>query len=393
VLLIPLTSLQTAVAWQDADPADSTDAANQDSTEDRFTGLLDEADKLLGNAASAGRENTDLLRKEHADLLDAARNLADPENRTASLSELTQMLSGQKEFSTAREAALEIDQTQVVDKVRALTTVARAEAASDDTENAWLTLHEAQKRALELKNPEQLIGLMREIGTVERELREKTTATADANGTTQTDTGKANGVKPLNPKPAEVIDQVLESGIPPAGYQEIETLREGGGPLREASAIAHTYYYNGDRIFQGPMFRGGPTEVHAIHPRTGQGCILRVNMPTGTPFIEYSKHSIEYYFPNIVVELNFRRNGGYEVDYRTLFNKYAKERRKVLSRRQRAFQAIDGGGTGNTASQLLSIGLGGPLNLARRLPIVSDLLNRNSKRIPGTLKAPASPAR
>jgi len=387
-LLISVTSLQTAFAFQDAETVAPTQDEQQTAAKSRLESLLDDAEQLLGKARSARQDNIDLLRKENAELLESARKLTDSEARTTSLSELTQMLSGQQEFTTAREAALEIDQTQLVEKVRALNTVARAEAASDNTENAWLTLHESQQLALQLKNPEQLIGLLREIGTVERELREKAAKVTPPTSADRPASNDAEEETRLDPKPEKVIQKVLYTGIPPAGYQEIELVREGGGPLREARAIAHSYYYNGDRIFQGPMFPGGPTDVHAIHPRTGEGCIFRVNMPTGTPFIEYSEHSIEYYFPDIVVELNFRRNGGYEVDYRTLFNKYDKERKKFLSRRTHALQGLNAGGTGSTAGQLLRIGLGAPVNIVRRLPIVSDLLDRNSNRIPGTLKAP-----
>jgi hypothetical protein len=391
--LISLAMVRPGLAFQDNDSNAAAKDKPSHREDSRLQSLLDDAERLLDRTTDSRRENVGLVRKENAELLESARKLTDSETRTTSLSELTVMLSGQKEFTTAREAALEIDQTQLVEKVRSLNTVARAEAASDDVENAWLTLHEAQKLALELNDPEQLIGLMREIGTVERELRGTSAKLASAGGGNAAGANdseiQTSAAEPrLDPEPREVIRKVLETGIPPTGYQEIEVVREGGGPLREARAIAHTYYYNGNRIFQGPMFPGGPTDIHAIHPRTGESCIFRVNMPTGTPFIEYSKHSIEYHYPQIVVELNFRRNGGHDVDYRTLFNKYAHERKKVLTRRQQTLHAISGGGTGNTVSQLLNIGVGAPLNLVKRLPIVSDLLNRDANRIPATLKVP-----
>ena len=58
--------------------------------------------------------------------------------------------------------------------------VARAEEAADQNEKAWLTLREAQVQSLKLRNPEQLIALMREIGDVERSLRADAASAASA---------------------------------------------------------------------------------------------------------------------------------------------------------------------------------------------------------------------
>lgn len=388
-----LGTFQSAMAFQDS-PSPSPAVSEDQSEMER---AIKEAERVLGGFGTTDTANRVLPSTDGQQLIETARKLGGGADRTEAFSKLASMLGGQKDFSSAREAALAIDQTALLKRTRALISVARAEDAADQNENAWLTLHEAQTHALKLRSPEQLIALMREIGDVERSLR------ADAAATTSAKSNAAANSKPgdvrnasageaklpsLHPEPKKVIAKVLAHGLPPVAYEEVELLSEGGGPHREPRAIYHSYYYNGDRIFQGPMFPGGPTDVHVIHPRTGDGCVFRVNMPTGTPFIEYDKSSIEYYFPDIVVELNFRRSGGYDVDYRTLFNKYSREFRKSRDRRLRATESAFGIDPAGVGDQLLKISQSGPLSLAHRLPFLSNLLNRNSKRIPGTLDVP-----
>lgn len=397
VLVFSLGAFQSALAFQDA----STPAS--DATPTLGTSLeesLKVADRLLGNTVLPGTGTNELTELENRNLVNSVERLALDNNRTAALIKISNMFNRRKEFSSAREAALKIDQTQLFQKTSALISVARAEQAADQNENAWLTLKEAQTHAMKLGNAEQLIALMREIGTVERKLRADAAAAAHAKPggaatPDETDDSKtlpaksADVQKPerLQPEPEKVINEVLKHGLPPVAYEEVELLNEGGGPGREPRSIYHSYYYNGDRIFQGPMFPGGPTDVHVIHPRTGDRCVFRVNMPTGTPFIEYEKSSIEYYFPDIVVELNFRRSGGYDIDYRTLFNKYDREHRKARDRRLRATESAFGIDPADVGDRLLKLGQSGPLSLTSRLPFLSNLLDRNSKRVPGTLDA------
>ncbi len=400
VLVLSLGTFQSAFAYQDGSTSSATaDSGSATTLASSLQESLKKADQLLGNTVQPGSGTNELTDLDNRKLVNSVQRLALDKNRTAALSKISNMFNGRKEFSSAREAALKIDQTQRVEKTRALIGVARAEQAADQNENAWLTLKEAQTHAMKLGNAEQLIALMREIGTVERTLRADDVAGSRAEAASPATSDETDSKTPpaksadvqkaerLNPEPEKVINEVLKYGLPPAAYEEVELLNEGGGPGREPRSIYHSYYYNGDRIFQGPMFPGGPTDVHVIHPRTGDRCVFRVNMPTGTPFIEYDKSSIEYYFPDIVVELNFRRSGGYDIDYRTLFNKYSREFRKSRDRRLRATESAFGIDPAGVGDQLLKIGQSGPLSLAHRLPFLSNLLDRNSKRVPGTLDA------
>lgn len=401
VLVVSLGSFQPAFGFQDAPASSPVDSAKQLE----ISRAIKEAEGELGDFAASDTGNRVLPTTDGQRFIESARRIGGDADRTEAFSKLATMLGGQKDFSSAREAALEIDQTALVERTRALISVARAEEAADQNEKAWLTLREAQVQSLKLRNPEQLIALMREIGDVERSLRAdaasaasaksivpvpaSTSAPADGDSVDQSSGAAGDDKLPsLHPEPQKVIEKVLAHGLPPVAYEEVELLNEGGGLGRAPRSIYHSYYYNGDRIFQGPMFPGGPTDVHVIHPRTGDGCVFRVNMPTGTPFIEYDESSIEYYFPDIVVELNFRRSGGYDIDYRTLFNKYDREHRKFRDRQLRATDSAFGVDPASVGDRLLKIGQSGPLSLAGRLPFLSNLLNRDSKRVPGTLTVP-----
>lgn len=399
MLVVSLGTFQPAFGFQDSPALIPAVSAKQQEMQR----AIKEAERVLGSFATPDNGNRVLPTTDGQHLIESARRIDGDADRTEAFSKLATMLGGQKDFSSAREAALEIDQTDLVDRTRALISVARAEEAADQNEKAWLTLREAQVQSLKSKNPEQLIALMREIGDVERSLRADATSAAsakpnppapapvptDGKSVDRSSEATENDKLPsLSPSPQKVIGKVLAHGLPSVAYEEVELLNEGGGPSREPRSIYHSYYYNGDRIFQGPMFPGGPTDVYVTHPRTGADCVFRVNMPTGTPFIEYDESSIEYYFPNIVVELNFRRSGGYDIDYRTLFNKYDREHRKFRDRQLRTTDAAFGVDPASVGDRLLKIGQSGPLSLAHRLPFLSNLLNRDSKRVPGTLTVP-----
>jgi hypothetical protein len=330
ILMLSLSAVPSALAGTLC--AEDGDAPTQLPMFDQK--LFEKAEKLLGRGPLR-LDNPDLISAENRELLESAVELSPGTDRTDSLRNLTRILSGQDDFPKAREAALNIDDDQLVEKVRTMVDLATAERLADRPDAAWWTLHEAQKHALKIRNAEQLIGVMRDIGDLERQLR---TAAEEARDAEKLAGGgsKADGAVPiprLDPDPTETIQKVLSDGLPEVGYHEIEVLQDGGGPHRSPRVISHTYYYNGDRTFQGPFFPGGPTDVQVTHPRSGHNCSLRINMPTGTPFIEYSSHSIEYYFPEVVVEVNFRRSGGYDVDYRRLFNRYKYERARVLKPR------------------------------------------------------------
>ncbi|NOX56017.1 MAG: hypothetical protein GXP27_16560 [Planctomycetes bacterium] len=150
--------------------------------------------------------------------------------------------------------------------------------------------------------------------------------------------------------------------------------------------IRHTYYFNGWRRFQGPRLRGGPTLVQVIHPETQCLLTIPVTLPAGAPVVEYRKDAIRYLFPDVTVKLEFKRCGRYEVEYHRPSGRYEAYRRKIAGRRSRIPPTPTP--TVSAIANGLSIGLGGPANLASRLPVLSDLLESSRKRIPGTLVPP-----
>lgn len=311
-------------------------------------------------------------------LLSRARSLLPGKSRTTELQRLSQAHKDDRDFVNARDAALEIDKTDQREKVRTLVSLAKAEAAADNLDSAWWTLHEAQQTALKMKNSQDVIGVMRELGETEQLLRAKSGAL------------KADG-KRLNPAPNEVIQKVMAHGTPPAGYREIEILAEGGGALRQPMEIYHPYFYNGDRYFQGPMLRGGPTNVHVMHPRCGCAATVTVNMPTGAPIVQYSPHMIEYFFPEVVLELDFDRSGKVKVDYRQTCNQYSMLRHKLENRSSFGSRSSGGlGDTGEAISNLGNVAVGGKLDVLTRLPVLSSVLGRPDNRISNTLKSPAA---
>ncbi len=58
----------------------------------------------------------------------------------------------------------------------------------------------------------------------------------------------------------------------------------------------HSYYYSGDREYQGPILQGGPTIVVANHPKSGEKMYIDVTLPPGAPVIAYNKFSITYVY-------------------------------------------------------------------------------------------------
>lgn len=314
------------------------------------------------------------VRRERESLLTRTRSLIASPAKTEILQRLSRTSRMEQDFTTARDAALAIDEPALRDRVRSLILLAEAEAASGDVQTARLTLKEAQEHALQIRQPETLIGVLREISKADREM-------LHGKGSKQTDR------QPL--KAEQLANCVLSHGLPPEGYREIEILREGGGPEREPMLISHTYFYNGDRWYQGPFLKGGPTIVCVTHPKTGCSTATAINMPRGAPIIEYSERKIEYYFPDVMVELEFELDGDTEVDYRTLGNRYHSLRRKIEKRAVADRRALESGdGTTDIAGGLLGIGLGAPLNVGTRLPVLSDLLNRSGTRTPATLTNP-----
>ncbi len=330
-----------------------------------------DAKRIAASAEAVLKEQDQLRQEEQAQqLIRDAGALPPGEAKTSLLKRLARIFASDSATTTsARKAALTIDPAAAAEQARTLVLLAKAELASGQNQQAWWTLHEAQQIALKLQDETEIVAVFREIGLVEQAL---TTA--------------AGPTPKYSPTADEVVTTVLENGLPPKGYQELDIVREGGGPLREPTVILHTYYYNGDRVFQGPKFKGGPTIVQVTHPKSGCQVSARINMPTGAPLIEYEDDSIRYYFPDVHVELRFCNSGCCEVDYHHHCNPYEKLRHRIEAKELRKPEKSGPGGTSNAIGSLLNIGAGGPLSLASRLPGTSDLLQSKESRIPNTLR-------
>lgn len=332
-----------------------------------------EATAIAAQAETVLKEQ-DLSRREQLtkEVLDRTSSLSPSEMKNALLRRLTRSFSTQEDTrNDARKAALAIDQPAIAERARALVVLAKAEATAGQTQQAWWTLHEAQELALKLTDEQEIIGVFREIGAVEGSLQGGTSTTA-------------NGI----------IETVIQNGLPPKGYQEIDIIRAGGGPLRESTVIKHTYYYNGDRVYQGPNFKGGPAVVQVVHPKTGCPTQVHLNMPAGAPLIEHDDDFIRYHFPNVYMTVRFHSDGCSSVSYGHHLNNYDAMRRKIESRDLTpSFKSKDNSGTGNVARNLIETRLGGPIDVARRLPVLSDVLNKDEKRIPNTLQDRAKSTR
>lgn len=373
--LIALTLLlHGTLAHAFQDPAEKQLPAAAEPAMEKFD-LEKQQEETFEQADKALKTATEDVKRERESLLARTRSLITGVEKTELFQRMSRTSRVDQDFTTARDAALEIDETALRERVRSLILLAEAEAASGDATTARLTLQEAQEHALQIRQPETLIGVLREISKADRDMFSRWGATQ------KTDR------QPL--KAEQLATQVMNYGLPPEGYREIEILREGGGPEREPMLISHTYFYNGDRWYQGPFLKGGPTIVCVTHPKTGCSTATAINMPRGAPIIEYSERKIEYYFPDVMVELEFELDGDTEVDYRTLGNRYQSLRRKIEKRAVADRHALESGdGTSDIAGGLLGIGLGAPLNVGTRLPVLSDLLKRSGTRTPATLTNP-----
>lgn len=360
-----------ASAFQE--PAGKQPLAAAESDREKFDPEKQQKE-ILKKAEKAIQTATEDVKHERESLLARTRSLITGVEKTELFQRMSRTSRVDQDFTTARDAALEIDETALRDRVRSLILLAEAEAASGDATTARLTLQEAQEHALQIRQPETLIGVLREISKADREM-------LSGKGVEQADR------QPL--KAEQLASQVMNYGLPPEGYREVEILREGGGPEREPMLISHTYFYNGDRWYQGPFLKGGPTIVCVTHPKTGCSTATAINMPRGAPIIEYSERKIEYFFPDVMVELEFELDGDTEVDYRTFGNRYHSLRRKIEKRAIADRRALESGdGTTDIAGGLLGIGLGAPLNVGTRLPVLSDVLKRSGTRTPATLTNP-----
>jgi hypothetical protein len=92
--------------------------------------------------------------------------------------------------------------------------------------------------------------------------------------------------------------QVLDPGVDPTGKPAVlvKTTTDKTQLTVEIppSVLVFRYYYTGDRSFQAQILPGGPTRVVLHHPRTGEQCILDVQMPPGAPRVTYSGRGVEF---------------------------------------------------------------------------------------------------
>lgn len=136
-------------------------------------------------------------------------------------------------------------------------------------------------------------------------------------------------------------------------------------------AIVHHFYYTGDRRFQGPLLRGGPTIVVAVHPQTGERCYVEVQMLPGAPCICYRCDEIEYDFGRQAIIVQFKRKGATQVVVKKSAPSHPPKQAKPAGPVKNAFCAA-GNAVGSAAGGVVQAGayLTRPLvNAAHALPL------------------------
>lgn len=110
------------------------------------------------------------------------------------------------------------------------------------------------------------------------------------------------------------------------------------------TVIVHKYYYTGDRSFQAPLLKGGPTIVVFQHPETGCQAMLEVQMLPGAPRITYRREFIEYDFGEQSIRLEVGNIGlwGKVHEPRVKYRRHGRtqaEKKQAHARKVRAFFA------------------------------------------------------
>lgn len=104
--------------------------------------------------------------------------------------------------------------------------------------------------------------------------------------------------------------EILEPNVDPSGNPAVIQERGADGQLHikiPPTVLVHRYYFNGERSFQGPLFRGGPCIVVVNHPKTGEQLNLPVQMFPGSPRVIYKDDAIQYVFRRQYIEIKFGR--------------------------------------------------------------------------------------
>lgn len=124
------------------------------------------------------------------------------------------------------------------------------------------------------------------------------------------------------PRPALVPPgleiEILDPNADPDGNPAVELVDVDGRTIVDIPPVVlvHRYYYTGERSFQGPLLRGGPTIIVVNHPKNGERLYVQTSMPPGAPRVIYKRSSIEYDFGTQGVLLWFDLCGKAKVTYR-----------------------------------------------------------------------------
>lgn len=117
------------------------------------------------------------------------------------------------------------------------------------------------------------------------------------------------GGRQAAPVPPTQELEILDPRVDPEGLPAVllqPTADLAGQEIQiPPSVIVHRYYYTGDRDFQGPLLKGGPSIVVFNHPKTGEQMYVHAQLPPGAPRVRYDSRSIEYDYGPQSVKIAF----------------------------------------------------------------------------------------
>ena len=114
-----------------------------------------------------------------------------------------------------------------------------------------------------------------------------------------------------NVPPADELE-ILDPRVDPEGKPRALVLPSPDGSQQieiPPTIIVHRYYYTGDRDFQAPMLKGGPTVLAVQNPATGEQAYVNVLLPPGSPRIHYRRDRIVYEFRTEYITVKFGHPG------------------------------------------------------------------------------------